>query len=423
MDPWIQCCRLTGLTLPAAEIEHAFARQLSTLRKQLPASVSADARGLVRAVERELTRDRHSPQVPAVLHFALVRISELLELAWAAAWVFSEEQEVWKIVASLGLTPAGAAITFSRGSALPCRVGERGTPVMVNDLDRCEFHRSVEEHFRMRSALYAPIKIGSRTVGVFAVYSDRKNCYSTHDLELLSAIGEHLGMLVAYTIMDDRAGRIAVLEERDRHARDLHDGVHQALVSLKIYAAEARAALLEGDTVAAAEILDQCIATADEAAEELSASIASLRERHEPLGDVYAVAARLKRRLMAAGIDVRLRLAKLSLDPPTSDALAWICREATSNILKHSSATRVTFDLRAAADGAVLRVCDDGVGLPQTGRRTASRMHIGLQVMRERAEEIGAELTVSSAERGVSVQCRVPGPALAFEPPGKRRGL
>jgi signal transduction histidine kinase len=280
---------------------------------------------------------------------------------------------------------------------------------MVNDLDKREFHRSVEEHYRMRSALYAPVKIGSRTIGVFAIYSDRRDCYTEPDLELLTAIGEHLGMVVTSAIMEDRARRIAVLEERNRHARDLHDGVHQVLASLKIYADEARAAMLAGDTDSAALILDQFGAMIDEAADELQGSIAALRQQHELLRDVYAVGGRLQRRLLAAGVGVDFRFDKLPLAPAVSDALAWICREATTNILKHSNARRVELQLTGDADTTVLTVRDDGVGISGPGRSADRDLHIGLEVMRERAEEVGGELTISTMDHGgVCVQCRVP---------------
>jgi GAF domain-containing protein len=190
-----------------------------------------DAQELVVAVEHALTRERSSPQVPALLRFVLGKISELLHCVWAAAWVFSEDEDVWKIAASIGLTRKAAALRFRPGSALPCQVGERGTPMMINNLDTCEFFRSTAEHYRMRSALYAPVKMGSLTVGVLAIYSDRRDSYAEEDLELLGAVAEQLGMVVASAILEDRASRIAVLEERNRHARDLHDGVQQVLLS------------------------------------------------------------------------------------------------------------------------------------------------------------------------------------------------
>jgi signal transduction histidine kinase len=385
------------------------AEDLLLLGQDVPSGVLADARDVVRAVEEALTRTRASRQVPALLRFVLLKIRELLEVVWAAAWVFDEEQDAWTIAASLGLTPEAASVRFRSGSALPCQVGERGTPLLVNDLDECEFHRSTEEHYRMRSALYTPVKVGTRTVGVFAVYSNRRNCYTDQDLGLLTAVGEHLGMIVASASIEDRARQIAVLEERDRHARDLHDGVHQALSSLRIYTLEARDAIEAGDAANAVSLLGECASVIDEVSDELQVAIATLRQRHELFNDVYVGAARMRRRLLAAGVEVDMRFDDLPLAPAISDTLAWICREATTNILKHSNARHAVLELRREGGDVILTVNDDGVGILPRWRADKTALHIGLDIMRERAEEAGGELRISSdQDAGAEVQCRVP---------------
>jgi two-component system nitrate/nitrite sensor histidine kinase NarX len=367
-----------------------------------------DARELVLAVEHALTRERTSPQVPALLRFVLMKISELLHCAWAAAWVFSEDEDVWKIAASIGLTPEAAALRFRPGSALPCQVGERGAPLLINDLTTCEFFRSTEEHYRMNSALYAPVKIGALTVGVLAIYSDQRGFYSQQDLELLMAVAEHLGMVVASAILEDRARRIALLEERNRQARDLHDGVQQVLLSLQIYVLDARTALIAGDTRGAVGALDECVGAIGEAYDELRSSIAELRQHQEPLRDVYSVGERMHRRLAAAGVQVRFNFDRLPLEDAVSDTLAWVCREATTNVLKHSHARRVWMELRCDDGYALLRIRDDGVGITPA-KPAEQQLHIGLQVMRERAEDVGGGVKISSsAARGVRVDCRVP---------------
>jgi len=372
-------------------------------------SPGADGRDLLRAVEQALTVSRRSPELPNLLGYVLDKISEMVEMVWAAAWVFREDEDAWVVAASLGLTPEAAGIRFRSGTALPCRVGETGTPQLVNDLDEREFHRSTEEHYRMRSAVYAPLKVGARTVGVLAVYADRRDCYTDQDLALLTGLGEHLGVTVAFAIMEDRAKRIAVLEERDRHARDLHDGVQQVLSSLRIYALEARKALAGGDGGSAARYVDECADAITEASEELSVAIATMRQHADVYNDIYEVGARMRRRLAAAGVDAELHFDHLVLEPATSDALSWICREAATNVLKHSNARAATLSLRAEGDHAVLTVADDGVGIgPALGGATPG-VHIGLQVMHERAAQVDGELSVLPGEQaGARVRCRAP---------------
>jgi signal transduction histidine kinase len=366
-------------------------------------------RDLLLAVEETLTRRQHSPQVPALLRIVLVKISEMVETVWAAAWVYREDEQEWAIAASLGLTPEAARLRFRPGTAIPCRVGERGEPLLINDLDSCEFHRTTHEHHRMRSALYAPMKLGTRTVGVVALYSDKRERYTQRDLECLTSLADHLGVTVASAIMEDRAAQIAVLEERDRHARDLHDGVHQVLSSLRIYVLEASDALVVGDTAGAREMLDECSRSLDEASVELSVAIATLRRHGEPVNDVYKVGDRMCQRLSAAGVDAEIEFDQVILQPAVSDALAWICREATTNVLKHSHARSARLVLRRQGQDAILTVEDDGVGFDGTSRADSGSLHIGLEVMGERASDIGARLSIVSSPRaGTSVECRVP---------------
>ena len=380
-----------------------------SLERGLPPP-GTDGRDLLVAVEQALTITS-TRELPSLLRYVLDKISEMVEMVWAAAWVFREDEDAWVVAASLGLTPEAAGIRFRSGTALPCRVGETGTPLLINDLGSCEFHRSTEEHYRMRSAAYAPMKVGARTVGVIAIYADRTDCYTEQDLALLTGLGEHLGVTVAFAIMEDRAKRIAVLEERDRHARDLHDGVQQVLSSLRIYALEARKALVAGDPETATKFVDECATSIAEASDELQRSIARMRQHDDVFSDIYEVGARMRRRLSAAGVDAELHFDHVALEPVTSDALSWICREAATNVLKHSNARSATLDLHAEDGSAVLTIADDGVGIAPEARPSARGLHIGLQVMRERAAQVDGELSVLSGPgTGARVRCRVPIP-------------
>src|SRR5262249_56930858 len=98
------------------------------------------------------------------------------------------------------------------------------------------------------------------------------------------------------------------------------------------------------------------------------------------------------------------------LPPEPSDALAWICRESTNNVLKHSSAKRVEISLRAEGESAVLRIADDGVGFEDGDLSARSdTLRIGLEVMEERAFAVGGPLVVESPkQKGARVECPAP---------------
>lgn len=136
---------------------------------------------------------------------------------------------------------------------------------------------------------------------------------------------------------------------------------------------------------------------------------------------MYSVGERMRRRLAAAGVEVRFKFDHFALEDAVSDALAWICREATTNVLKHSNARRAWLELAGKSGGAVLRIRDDGVGI-STPELPDQELHMGLHVMRERAEEVGGVVKISSPDgRGVRVECRVPRPVVAGRKPARRR--
>jgi signal transduction histidine kinase len=155
--------------------------------------------------------------------------------------------------------------------------------------------------------------------------------------------------------------------------------------------------------------VDACADAITEASDELSVAIATMRQHDDVYNDIYEVGARMRRRLAAAGVDAELHFDHLVLEPVTSDALSWICREAATNVLKHSNARAATLSLRAEGDHAVLTVADDGVGIgPAPGGATPG-VHIGLQVMHERAAQVDGELSLLPGEQaGARVRCRVP---------------
>jgi signal transduction histidine kinase len=102
-----------------------------------------------------------------------------------------------------------------------------------------------------------------------------------------------------------------------------------------------------------------------------------------------------------------------------ADALAWISREAASNILQHSLAQTVTSGLRAIGDEIEMTIADDGVGAsaPPRLQRRGSDRHLGRRIMRERAAHIGGRLRVVSDASGTLVHVRAPAVA---PPPGQQ---
>ena len=212
--------------------------------------------------------------------------------------------------------------------------------------------------------------------------------------------------LVAENIrLHELARQAAVLEERQRLARELHDSVTQALYGVSLYAEAASRALTAGDTGPVASNLQEIRETTQEALGEMRLLLFELRP---PLLEERGLYGALQSRLNAvesrAGLVTELQGDGAErLEPETEQELYRLAQEALNNVLKHAHARHVTVGLDVSDDRAILEVSDDGVGFEPSLRNGGG---FGLTGMRERAERLGGILQVESAP-GAGTRIRV----------------
>ncbi len=207
----------------------------------------------------------------------------------------------------------------------------------------------------------------------------------------------------------NQAQELAVLEERNRLARDLHDSVTQALYSLTLYSAAASRQLEAGEIEITAEHLQDLQKTAQQALQEMRLLIFELRPSAlEEEGLAGAIKARLEAVETRTGIEVSLDVngdTRLPLD--IEEALYRIAQESLNNILKHAHASHVHVGLTLHDNSAVMVIDDDGIGFEGTAVDFGGGL--GLQGMEERARQIGAIISITSIpEEGTQVRVEVP---------------
>lgn len=197
---------------------------------------------------------------------------------------------------------------------------------------------------------------------------------------------------------------LAVVEERNRLARDLHDSVKQQVYAISMQLGAARALLGEGNQAYGPVIEAERLAR--QAGAELTALIRELR----PAGlESKALAEALQEYVTAwarqNGIVVDLKVNSASSVPlPGDETLFRVAQEALANVARHSKAHHVAVELTNKDDEIVLIVEDDGVGFDM--RRVEKG--VGLDSMRERLEAIGGQLSISSDNlRGARVMATV----------------
>ena len=252
-----------------------------------------------------------------------------------------------------------------------------------------------------------PLTVRDRAIGMLSFDHSKPQYYTRRHADLALAFANQAAIAIENARLFEQAQSAAILEERQRLARELHDSVSQALYSI-ILGADAARSLLERDPGRVAEPLDYLSSLAEAGLAEMRALIFELRpESLEPEGLVVALEKRAEALKARHEIEVKT---DLSGEPRVSqgakDALYRVAQEALHNIVKHSQATTVALRLGQDAGFVSLTVQDDGVGFDPAGDFPG---HLGLKSMRERAERLGGTLELeSSPGKGTRVRMRIP---------------
>jgi signal transduction histidine kinase len=257
-----------------------------------------------------------------------------------------------------------------------------------------------------------PLVHRNRAIGVLNVFYPRGRQPGEREIAYLAAIADHAAVVAESARVFADAREKAVLEERQRLARELHDSVSQALYGIALGARTARA-LVDREPSQAIEPLDYVLSLAEAALTEMRALIFELRpETLESEGLVAALTKQIESAQARHGLEVKADMGEEPALPyEAKEALYRIAQEALNNVVKHARARRIDLHLSSSAHGTILEVGDDGVGFASNG---AVPGHLGLQSMRERAARVGGELDVESAPaRGTRVRARIPAPISA----------
>jgi signal transduction histidine kinase len=263
--------------------------------------------------------------------------------------------------------------------------------------------------FESRSELCVPIVANGRVLALLNLESRRPAAFSSDDIEALETAGDVLASAIENARLSRRAQEAAVLEERSRLARDLHDSVSQQLFSMTLTAQAARAQLEKNPARTAAQ-LERLQETAAAALAEMRALIFQLRPPGlAELGLVAALQQYVGSLNRRENINVRLHVEGEERDARGAEqAIYRIVQEALNNVVKHAGTCRVEIGLSFAPQQLTLVIRDDGRGFDPASDRIGER-HFGLVSMRERAAELGGNLQLDTASgQGTTITVTVP---------------
>jgi signal transduction histidine kinase len=234
-----------------------------------------------------------------------------------------------------------------------------------------------------------------------------------HTGVMLAILGLGVGVVVIWSSANGRRKRQqyqAVLTERTRVGRELHDTLEQGLSGIALQL-EAVGATLQTSPAQAQQSLDVARQMLRYSLEETRRSVMDLRSQALESRDLAGALSDLARQMTLgtrASAQVRIEGSVVRLDASHEHHLLRIGLEALTNALKHAGAERIEIVLRFQADGITLIVRDDGCGMGQAAEDLSSR-HFGLQGIRERVDKLGGVLSIASAPgNGTSLLVTVP---------------
>jgi ligand-binding sensor domain-containing protein/signal transduction histidine kinase len=371
-------------------------REIERRKQELEALYRADAE-----LHRHLSLDQ-------VLQ-ALVDIAvDILQADKSALMAWDDRHEKLVVRVARGYSPETLSImTFNPGNGTVGHVATTGQPVAVKDAHtdpRLSQPSPIIEAEGIHSFMQVPIKVSGEIFGVFSADYMQPRAFGTDEKRLFLSLAQRAALAIDTAQLHEKSQELAVLEERSRLARDLHDAVTQTLFSSSLIA-ETVPQLWDTDPEEGRQLLKELRQLSRGALAEMRTLLLELRPAalaETNLGDLLRQLGEAITGQMGTSVVVTVE-GQCVLPSTVHVALYRIAQEALNNVVKHSAAghiaiglrctTRANGDLGTHRNQVELCVIDDGQGFDPE-RVPPDRL--GLGIIRERAQSIGAAIDIQS---------------------------
>jgi signal transduction histidine kinase len=377
-----------------------------------PTDVSLDAAAL-NAVGEAARAIAGVLEVQEVLQLIVERVRTLVGARYAALGIVGPDDRIQQFITS-GISPHDrhSIGPLPRGRGLLGLIIRKARSYRIpNIASHPDSSGFPPNHPPMTSFLGVPITSMGRSVGNFYL-TDKTGApeFNATDQRLVELFALHAGIAIENARLHQQAAEYAIVQERDRIGRDLHDGIIQSLYAVSLSLEDVPEMM--GPAPAEAE------GRVEAAIDSLHASIRELRNFIYGLRPETFDGADLPAGIVALGEQFRHNnLVELEVDvdvdvgqrvsPEHGAQLLHLLRESLSNAARHARAGHLTIAFRQAEGLAILSVTDDGVGFDPASPAGAG--HQGLANMRARAEAIGGTLRLESAPgKGTRIIVSVP---------------
>jgi len=381
------------------------------------AQLQAKMRSIL-AVTRALINEINTE---ALLEFIMTHAKDMTNAAGAAVLLLSDNEQYFEVA-----VPGGLPTQVKRDLQLPvywhvplrdeslAGLAIQSQQVQLSNAawkdDRVASLRPLFGGGEVHSLLCAPLIAQKRPLGVLLLWKERQAIFTSQDSRLIRLFADQVALALSNAHLHAQNRQLAITQERQRLARDLHDTVTQSLYSISM-AARTVLRLLD-ETEAYNKIrrpVEHILTLAKNSLIELREQIYQLSPRdltEEGLAKTLAKYCDLFRERYGLAIEFTAD-PTLSFSMDQQVAFYYIAREALWNIIKHTKATRVDISLTAAGDQIRLSISDNGAGFdPSTVVR---RETMGLRNMEERARQLGGSLEIHSRlDQGSAIIALIP---------------
>ena len=389
---------------------------------------------LARADERMAALDEASRAIAGLLEVDVVlqtivdRVCDLVGAEYAALGTVDEHGEITRfITAGMSRQQRLRIGSIPRGRGLLGLIIREGRSYRIREIaahpDTAGFP---PEHPPMSSFLGVPVVVKGRSVGNLYLTNKRDAMeFTADDQRLVEMFALHAGIAFENAQLHDQVRRLAVVTERERIGKDLHDGVIQSIYAVAL-SLEDLPDLLAEDAVDGAARVDRAIDALNLTIRDIRNFIFGLRpELLDEAGLVAGLATLTDEFRLNTLIDAEFSADHGLVDEPSlrvRSEVLQIAREALSNVARHSGSGTMRMHLDVEEDALILSISDHGRGFdPSAGPRSG---HLGLANMLGRARDLGGSLEIDSVPgTGTTVTARIPSPGARGPLRGPRAGV
>jgi len=353
---------------------------------------------------------------------------ELLDARDGSIGLYDERREVFRTEAIYRMPLAELGREMRSGVGLAGLVLLRRAPVLLDRYDQVPLPvLPMLPELAANAVLGMPIFWRDRLIGFFGIGAPPPRTFDEKDVEILGLLGRHAAVAIENARLYERVQQSAVLEERNRLARELHDSVTQKMFSLALIA-QTLAPAWKRDPAEGERRTERLVELSGTALAEMRSLLAELRPPSPPLaeragpgepgvrieGGLIAALRNLIREHAKDGLRVAFLLRGYDgEDDDLEHTLFRVAQEALANVAKHARVEEATLMLAQEGSRIEIRVVDDGVGFHPSRRRPRpadaaageppTGEGLGITTMRERMERQGGRLRLSSRPGGGTI--------------------